>query len=155
MCGAAGLDRTLLVVPKQRILAVPDVPEEGMTKPVVLLEDDADLAALVIELLSDSEYLVYHVQDVDALLMEAARRSPCVALIDSTNPKTFDLWWIGPKLARMGVPPVAFTAHGSARTEFEADAHGYAGVVAKPFDADEFLNVVDTICWEDHQAAAG
>lgn len=125
-----------------------------MSKSVILLEDDEDLAELVAELLTDQGYAVLHVRDAESLLVEAARRSPCVALVDSTNPKEFDLWWLGPRLAQMGVPPVAFTAHSSAQTEFEADTRGYAGVVGKPFDADEFLQVVDTICWEDHQAAA-
>jgi DNA-binding NtrC family response regulator len=124
-----------------------------MSKPVVLLEDDEDLAELVVELLTDAGYGVFHVRDVESLLLEAARRSPCVALVDSTNPREFDLWWIGPKLVQMGVPPVAFTAHASAQTQFEADSQGYAGVVGKPFDADEFLQVVDTICWEDHEEA--
>jgi DNA-binding response OmpR family regulator len=120
---------------------------------VILLEDEPDLAHLVRELLLEADYDVTHVADVEALLVEAARRAPCVALLDSTNPATFDLWWLGPKLRALGVPPVAFTAHISARSEFEADTHGFAGVVSKPFDADEFLEVVNAICWDDHQSA--
>lgn len=125
-----------------------------MHKCVILLEDEPDLTHLVRELLEEADYAVTHVTDVDQLLTEAARRSPCVALLDSTNPSTFDLWWMGPKLKELGVPPVAFTAHMSARMEFEADAHGFAGVVSKPFDADEFIDVVNSICWEEHQSAA-
>jgi hypothetical protein len=81
-------------------------------------------------------------------------RSPCVALIDSSDPSGFDLWWIGPKLNQLGVPPVAFTAHASAVEQFAREPHGFVGVIGKPFDADEFLDVVNAICWEDHHQAA-
>lgn len=124
-----------------------------MGKCVLLLEDDADLARLVRELLEDFGYQVVHVTSADDLMIEAARRSPCVGLVDSTNPRTFDQWHLGPRLAQLGVPPVAFTAHASAIAQFEADAHDYVGIVAKPFDADEFLEIVNAICWEEHEAA--
>jgi DNA-binding NtrC family response regulator len=123
-------------------------------KVVVVLEDDVDLTRLVEELLEEAEYRVVHVRTVEALLSEAARNSPCVALVDGLSATEIDLWWVGPKLHALGVPPVAFTAHASARAAFEADSHGFVGVVPKPFDADEFLQLVETICWEDHQRAA-
>lgn len=125
-----------------------------MSNCVILREDDPDLTLLVRELLEESDYDVTHVISVEDLLAEAERRSPCVALIDGMSPSSFDLWWIGPELAKMGVPAVAFTAHASARKEFEADSHGFVGVISKPFDAEEFLAVVNSICWEDHQAVA-
>jgi len=122
-------------------------------KCVILLEDEPDLAGLVAELLDEAGYMVVHVPTTDALLGEAARRSPCVALLDSTNPRCFDLWHLGPKLAGMGVPPVAFTAHASARKEYELDTHQFAGIVTKPFDAEEFIDVVNSICWDNKHAA--
>ena len=125
-----------------------------MSKCVVLREDDPDLTVLVTELLEEADYLVAHVLTVEDLLREAAVRSPCVALVDSSNPSQFDLWWLGPELNKLGVPPLAFTAHESAKDEFRKDPHGYVGVIGKPFDADEFLDVVNQICWEDHHAAA-
>jgi DNA-binding response OmpR family regulator len=125
-----------------------------MNKCVILLEDDPDLAHLVRELLEESDYHVVHVTTMEELLVEAARRAPCVALLDSTNPKAFDLWSVGHKLVELGVPPIAFTAHASAKEEFEADAHGFVGLVTKPFDADEFIQIVDSICWEENHAAA-
>lgn len=118
-----------------------------------MLEDEPDLAELVTELLDEEGYSVVHVSSIDALLGEAARRTPCVALLDSTNPKHFDLWHLGPKLDEMGVPPVAFTAHASAKIEFEKDSHSFAGIVTKPFDAETFLSVVGSICWENEHAA--
>ncbi|HZS94861.1 MAG TPA: hypothetical protein VFA78_08695 [Chloroflexota bacterium] len=123
-------------------------------KCVVVLEDDPDLAALVVELLSEHDYDVVVVTDPEELLATAARRHPCVALVDSTNPSHFDLWWVGPPLAAIGSPPIAFTAHSGAQAAFEADSHDFVGVIPKPFDADEFLRVVDTICWEDYQKAS-
>lgn len=125
-----------------------------MGKCVVVLEDDPDLASLVRELLHDEGYNVIDVMSPDELLAEAARRAPCLALVDSTNPSQFDLWELGPRLMKMGVPPVVFTAHSSAHDEFERDSHGFVGVVGKPFDADEFLQVVNNICWENHNAVA-
>jgi DNA-binding NtrC family response regulator len=124
-----------------------------MSKCVILREDEADLAALVSELLGESGYTVIHVTSVQDLLIEASRRAPCVALVDGTSPSSFDLWWIGSVLSKLGVPSVAFTAHASAREEFATDPHGFVGVVSKPFDADDFVNLVDSICWEEPKVA--
>jgi DNA-binding NtrC family response regulator len=121
---------------------------------VLLREDDRDLAQLVIEILEDAGYQVIHVIEIDDLLHAAKKNSPCVALVDGMHPARYDLWWLGPELRKLGVPPLAFTAHASARTEFAADSHGYVGVVTKPFDADEFLSLVNQVCWEDYQAVA-
>src|SRR5579864_5409025 len=113
-----------------------------MSKCVIVREDDRDVARVVCELLSIEGYDVVTVGTVEQLLMEAARRVPCVALIDGTSPVSFDLWWLGPRLRQMGVPPVAFTAHSSARREFAEDPHGYVGVMTKPFDAEEFVQLI-------------
>lgn len=125
-----------------------------MTKQVIVREDDPDLAQLVDALLTDVGYAVTAVVEIEDLLTEAARLSPCVALVDSTGGSAFDLWWVGPKLRDLGVPALAFTAHASAREEFAADPRGYVGVVSKPFDAEEFIESINQICWEEHQAAA-
>jgi DNA-binding response OmpR family regulator len=123
-------------------------------KCVILREDEPELAALVTELLEEAGYRVIVVETVEELLHEASQRSPCLALIDGTHPSSFDLWNLGPTLQAMDVPPVAFTAHSSAQQEFAADARGYVGIVSKPFDADEFVSLVNSICWEEHKAAA-
>src|SRR5579875_3902461 len=115
-----------------------------MEKCVIILEDDPDLAHLVRELLTGEGYSAFVTGDADQLLAEAAVRAPCVALVDSMNPAEYDMWWVGPKLAQLGVPPVAFTAHASARTQFEADRHDFLAIIEKPFDAQEFLDVVNS-----------
>jgi DNA-binding NtrC family response regulator len=125
-----------------------------MNNPVVLREDDPDLRQLVHELLEEQDYVVYDVIDIEDLLTECKDRSPCVALIDSTSPTEFDLWHIGPLLSQLGVPAIAFTAHASAVEQFQNNPSGYIGVVGKPFDADEFLEVVNSICWADNHEAA-
>lgn len=125
----------------------------GMGKTVILREDDRDLAALVLELLEDAGYKVVLTESIEETLAAAARNSPCLALIDGTSPTSFDLWWLGPELSKLGVPPIAFTAHASARADFQADSCGYVGVVGKPFDADEFLSLVDSVCWAEHQGS--
>ena len=119
-----------------------------MDKCVIVLEDDVDLAHLVDELLTTEGYITCIVDTPELLLAEAAVRAPCVALVDSRDPVSYDMWWIGPELAGLGVPPVAFTAHSSARTEFQADSHDFVAVIEKPFDAQQFLDVVDAICWD-------
>lgn len=124
-----------------------------MASCVIVREDDPGVASLVQELLEDADYRVIVVVEVEDLLREAKLRSPCVALVDGSSPAQFDLWWLGPELNRLGVPAVAFTAHASAADEFERDPHDYVGIIGKPFDADEFLAVVNTICWQDHQQA--
>jgi DNA-binding response OmpR family regulator len=121
---------------------------------VIVREDDPDVADLVRELLEESDYSVVVVVTVEELLREARLRSPCVALVDGSDPASFDLWWLGSELNKLGVPGVAFTAHASAVEEFKHDPHDFVGIIGKPFDTDEFLAVVNTICWEDHQQAA-
>src|SRR5947209_17544229 len=109
------------------------------SKAVVMLEDEPDLAYLVTELLSEAQYRVFHVITVDQLLQEASRRSPCVALVDGLSPTEFDLWWVGPRLADLGVPPIAFTAHARAQRELEDDRRGFVGVIMKPFQSEACL----------------
>lgn len=125
-----------------------------MSKCVLLLEDEPELASLVEELLTDAGFRVVHVPDVDGLLLAARQHSPCVALIDGGSRSHFDRWCIGPQLVELGVPPVAFTAHTSAQMEFEANSNGFVGIVTKPFDADEFIWLVQNICWQDGRAEA-
>ena len=124
-------------------------------KCVIVREDDVELTRLVRELLEEDGYTVIHVTSIQDLLVEAARRGPCLALIDGTSSTGFDLWWLGPVLSKLGVPPIAFTAHASAQAEFDADHSDYVGIVPKPFDMDGFISLVETICWEqEHEAAA-
>lgn len=125
-----------------------------MSGTVVLREDDPDLCNLVHELLEEQNFEVHDVIGIGELVEVCSRRSPCVALIDSTSPTEFDLWHLGSTLANIGVPAIAFTAHATARRQFEANSNGYVGVVSKPFDADEFITLVESICWEEHHAAA-
>lgn len=120
---------------------------------VIVREDEAELQELVTELLEDGGYTVIPVKSVEELIDEATRRSPCVALVDGAGPSSFDLWWLGPVLSGLGVPPIAFTAHASAVQEFEADPRGFAAVIAKPFDADRFLDVIRAVCLDDYKAA--
>ena len=54
-----------------------------MSKCVLLLEDEPELASLVEELLTDAGFRVVHVPDVDGLVLAARQHSPCVALIDA------------------------------------------------------------------------
>jgi DNA-binding NtrC family response regulator len=125
-----------------------------MNKPLVLHEDDPDLRHLVHELLEDQSYDIYDTVTVEDVLTLAKRYSPCVALIDSTSPTEYDLWHLGPLLEAMGVPAIAFTAHASASRQFELDPHGFIGVLAKPFDANEFIDLVNSICWQESHVAA-
>lgn len=124
-----------------------------MSNRVIVREDDADLAHLVNELLTDEGYIVTTVLEIEELLREAGRLSPCVALIDSSGGAAFDLWWLGPRLQALGVPALAFTAHASAKEEYARDHHDFAGVIGKPFDADEFVEIVNQICWDEHHEA--
>jgi DNA-binding response OmpR family regulator len=125
-----------------------------MGKTVIVREDDRDLAQLVLELLEEQRYSVLVVTTVEELLVEARRHAPCVTLVDGSSPSEFDLWWVGQVLAELDAHPVVFTAHASARRQFDLDPHGFVGVVSKPFDADELLACVNSICWEGEQAAA-
>ena len=51
--------------------------------------------------------------------------------------------------------PVVLVITGAERSMLkQLDPQRIHGVVRKPFDADEFVEAVNRICWKDHQAVA-
>ena len=124
------------------------------TAPQVLLVDaDADIAEVVVAILSDEGYGVEVLaeSDHDAIAGAVGRLEPDCVLLDGT-PVDYDAGWAEAAfLAARGraVPTVMFTAHaldlreGREGTSDRAEAAHFAAILAKPFSLDELLEAVE------------
>jgi CheY-like chemotaxis protein len=116
---------------------------------ILVVEDDPSIADVLEMALTDEGFEVVHVADGAAALAEAMRTPPTLILLDMRMP-VMD----GPQFAaayRQSPPPhapiVVLTASRdavSAAEEVEAD-----GVLAKPFDLDDLLALIDEQLTQD------
>lgn len=123
---------------------------------VLLIDPDADLAELVVAILSDEGYGITTMTDTSPEVIASAvgRLEPDCVLLDSVG-YDFDGWWA--EAARLAarhraVPTVMFTGDMKALAEARADttdrAQGaqFAAVLGKPFSLDQLLEAVETAC---------
>ena len=128
-------------------------PEERGPASVLVVDDDRDIGELVEAILTDAGYAVSLLHQLEPELVAAAvgRLEPDCILLDSSSAVDYGASWaIAERLAgrERPVPVVMFTAHHAAVHEAEAktsdrsQAAHFAGVLAKPFDLDELLDLV-------------
>lgn len=110
--------------------------------PVLLVEDDDDIAELIEEVLASEGFRVVVARHGRIALDAVAREPPSLILLDMRMP-VMDGWTFAAELrAREPSPPpiVVVTAAASpAGRAADVDADGW---VAKPFDIDELLDLV-------------
>lgn len=121
---------------------------------VLLVDPDADLAEVVVAMLSDEGYAVEVLDesDHDAVAGAVGRLEPDCVLLDASGVDYGPGWSEAAFLAARGraVPTVMFTAHagdireGQAGTSARAEAAQFAAILAKPFYLDELLEAVET-----------
>jgi CheY-like chemotaxis protein len=115
---------------------------------VVVVEDEPYTRRVIVELLRDEEDLVAHGASTGAEALELiARVGPDVILMDLRLPDAtgFDLRdQLRATPATRRIPVVAMSALGLQALD-QARAAGFAAVVDKPFDADQFLALVRRI----------
>ena len=117
-------------------------------KYVLIAEDDPDIAALLCEAIGDHLYVGTHVVPNGALVPDAvAARRPDLLVLDVALPglsgiDVFDIVRSDPTYE--GVPVLFLTA----TPEKAERAHASTGlhhVMAKPFDVDELIAIVDAM----------
>ena len=124
---------------------------------VLVVDDDADVADVVLAILSDDGYLVSTLTDTahESIRAAVGKQEPdCILLDGSPGPNYGPSWAEAAYLAARArsVPTVMFSAHASdvreARAEESdrANAADFAAIVAKPFALDDLLTAVATAC---------
>jgi CheY-like chemotaxis protein len=122
---------------------------------ILVVEDEADLATVVRDLLSEEGYRVtVAASHATAGALLAVERFD-VVLLDSPGAALGEAAWAA--MARLralagDTPVVLFTAHHPALVG-DVAAHGFAAVVHKPFDLEQLLAVVDRELPADCEAA--
>ena len=109
---------------------------------VLVVDDDAAIRAVIRDILQAEGFTVAVATDGAAALAELAQRRPAVILLDLHMP-VMDGWALHRRLRveRQPIPVVFMTA--GARARLEAEQHGADGYLAKPFELDALLAVVE------------
>lgn len=124
---------------------------------VLLVDDDADVASVVVAILTDDGYAVSVLVDTsrDSILAAVGKQEPdCVLLDGSSQTEYGSSWADAAYLAARdrSIPTIMFSAHAAdvrEAREAESDraqAADFAAVLAKPFGLDELLAAVATAC---------
>ncbi len=109
---------------------------------VLVVDDDDDIRAVIRMTLEEDGYRVVMAANGQQALDRIAESEPGVVLLDLTMP-VMNGWELNGRLKEMGiaVPVVFMTAAFRARAE--AEAHGAAGHLAKPFDISDLVQTVE------------
>jgi FixJ family two-component response regulator len=124
---------------------------------VLLIDDDADVASVVLAILTDDGYAVSTLVDTshDSILAAVGRQEPdCVLLDGSSRTEYGSSWADAAYLAarERSIPTIMFTAHAADVLEAReaeserARAADFAAVLEKPFSLDQLLDAVATAC---------
>jgi CheY-like chemotaxis protein len=109
---------------------------------VLVVDDDATVRALMRDILAEEGFSVAEATDGRDALDVLGQVRPTVILLDLHMPR-MDGWALYRQLRAEGqAVPVVFVTAG-ARARAEAEQHGADGYLAKPFELDALLAVVD------------
>jgi DNA-binding NtrC family response regulator len=125
----------------------------GDSRSILVIDDDLDIARLVEAVLTDEGYRVAHLHDVtpEVVVRTVGMLEPDCVLLDGESALGYgSSWELAAALAVRDrpVPVVMFTAHSGDLQEATADtsdrsrAARFSGILRKPFDLDELLEVV-------------
>ena len=131
--------------------------EAGVPYRVLVIDDDADVADVVLAILSDDGYLVSTLTDIahDSILVAVGKQEPDCILLDGGDRAGYGSSWAeAAYLAarERSVPTIMFSADirdireaGAEETD-RARAADFAAVLQKPFALDDLLTAVATAC---------
>src|SRR5688572_53561 len=130
---------------------------------VLIIDDDADIANLVDEVLSEDGYAVTIVRDarIEAIQEVVAELEPDCMLLDGGVGSGYGASWesAAQMAARLpAVPVIMFTAHAGASAEAmehtseRSQAAGFAAVLRKPFNLTELLRAVEVAVGDSHRS---
>jgi len=136
--------------------------EDGTPFRVLLIDDDEDVADVVLAILTDEEYLVEVLADTshESVMAAVGKQEPDCILLDGASGPEYGSSWA--EAAYLGarerpIPTIMFSAHQGDVKEAEreesdrARAAEFAAVVAKPFSLDDLLEAVATACGNSEQ----
>lgn len=136
--------------------------EDGTPFRVLLVDDDADVADVVLAILTDEEYQVSVLSDTSHHSVMAAvgmQEPDCILLDGASGPEYGSSWaeaaYLGAR--ERPIPTIMFSAHAGdvreAQQEESARARSaeFAAVLAKPFSLDDLLVAVATACGASEQ----
>lgn len=136
--------------------------EDGTPYRVLLVDDDADVADVVVAILTDEDYLVDVLPDTShpSVLAAVGQQEPDCILLDGAHGVEYGSSWA--EAAYLGarerpIPTVMFSAHAGdvrealAEESERARAADFAAVLQKPFNLDDLLEAVATACGRSEQ----
>ena len=136
--------------------------EDGTPYRVLLVDDDADVADVVIAILTDEDYLVDVLPDTshESVMAAVGMQEPDCILLDGARGLEYGSSWA--EAAYLGardrpIPTIMFSAHArdvreAQREESDrARAAEFAAILAKPFSLDDLLAAVATACGRSEQ----
>lgn len=136
--------------------------EDGTPYRVLLVDDDADVADVVVAILTDDDYLVDVLTDTshESVMTAVGQQEPDCILLDGARGSEYGSSWA--EAAYLGarerpIPTIMFSAHSGAVREAKeeesdrARAAEFAAVVQKPFNLDDLLEAVATACGTSEQ----
>ena len=120
---------------------------------VLIVDDDADIAVAVEEILTDEGYVITIMRDQDLESVQAAveRLYPDCVLLDGDVRGSYSKSWTDAAWMTSqdpAVPVIMFSANAQATSEARSNASersqaaGFSSVLSKPFDIDELVRVV-------------
>jgi CheY-like chemotaxis protein len=120
---------------------------------VLIVENDQEVTAVVIETLTDEGLVVSTLSDVQLAAIQAAvaRLEPNVVLLDGASPAEYgQSWCTAAWLSERDrpIPIVMFTGHSLDLAEAQlgesvrSQRAAFAGIIAKPFDLETLVDVV-------------
>ena len=116
-----------------------------MSARVLLIEDAEDIIYLISSILDDEDgYSLVVATDGEAGLMAVRAETPDLILLDMSLPKLSG-WDLIARLRseQINVPVIALTAHAMRDDRERALALGCTDYLAKPFEIDELLDVLE------------
>lgn len=124
---------------------------------VLLVDDDADVANVVVAILTDEGYTVSVLVDTShqSILAAVGKQEPDCVLLDGSSPTEYGSGWADAAYLaarERSIPTIMFTAHASdvrearAADSARARAADFAGVLAKPFNLDDLVSAVAKAC---------
>lgn len=116
-----------------------------MSKPVLIVEDDTTIREVMADALTEEGFPVLQAQNGEEALERIEHGEPGLILLDMRLP-VLDGWGFARRLREKGlsIPIVIVTA--THNTEVWAKEIGAVGYLAKPFDLDDLLKVVERHC---------
>ena len=113
---------------------------------VLVIEDDEATRAMVIAALADEGYAVIAARDGDEGMRLALEHHPALILLDLRMPRRSGLTFLEEHRAD-GQPPAAVVVMTAAGNRDQDDVRSRVdGVLAKPFDIDELIEVARRYC---------